>query len=130
MTTPFWCILVAILLPYLFAGVSGYHKSKQFGQIDNREPRGQAARLEGAGARAYAAQQNAWEALPVFGLSVVVAHLAGADPGASALASVLFVVARVLHGVCYVADLATPRSLVFTVGFGCCLWRFGLAAVA
>jgi uncharacterized MAPEG superfamily protein len=128
MTTPFWCVLVAILLPYVLTGVAAYFKQQQFGTIDNRQPRDQAAALEGAGARAYAAQQNAWEALQVFGLSVVVAHLAGADPGASATASIVFIVARVLHGVCYVAGLASLRSLSFLVATGCCLWLFWLAA--
>jgi uncharacterized MAPEG superfamily protein len=128
MTTPFWCVLVAILLPYVLTGVAAYFKQQQFGTIDNRQPRDQAAALEGAGARAYAAQQNAWEALQVFGLSVVVAHLAGADPGASATASIVFIVARVLHGVSYVADLASLRSLSFLVATGCCLWLFWLAA--
>lgn len=128
MTTPFWCLLFTVLIPYVLAGVAVYHKSRQFGSLDNRHPRAQAAALEGAGARAWAAQLNAWEALPVFASAVFVAHLAGADPGLSAAASGVFVAARVLHGVCYVADLATARSLAFTVGFGCCLWLFGLAA--
>lgn len=130
MTTPFWCLLVAIFLPYVLTGISGYYKQQQFGSIDNRLPRAQSAALEGAGARAWAAQQNAWEALVVFGLAVVVAHLAGADPGTSALASVIFVVARVLHGAFYVADLATLRSLSFGVATFCSLWLFWLAAAA
>jgi uncharacterized MAPEG superfamily protein len=130
MTTPFWCVLIAIFLPYVFSGVSVYYRQKQFGSVDNNRPRAQSAALEGAGARAYAAQQNAWEALPVFGLSVVVAHLAGADPGPSATASLLWVAARVAHGILYVSDLATFRSLSFGVGIGCCVWLFWLAAAA
>jgi uncharacterized MAPEG superfamily protein len=128
MTTPFWCLLVAVLIPYVLAGVAVYHKTRQFGSLDNRQPRVQAAALEGAGARAFAAQQNAWEALPVFASAVLVAHLAGADPGSSATASLVFLLARAAHAVCYVADLATARSLAFGVGFACCLWLFGLAA--
>jgi uncharacterized MAPEG superfamily protein len=130
MTTPFWCLGVAILLPYVLSGTGGYMRARQFGSLDNNNPRAQAARLEGAGARVYAAQQNAWEALPVFGLSVLVAHLAGANPASSALASVLYLAARVLHAVFYVADLASLRSLAFLVGFGCCVWLFVLAASA
>jgi uncharacterized MAPEG superfamily protein len=129
-TTPFWCLLIAIFLPYALAGTSVYFKQKQFGTVDNNNPRVQAAALQGAGARAYAAQQNAWEALPVFAVSVVVAHLAGADAGSSATASVVWVAARILHGFFYVSDLATPRSLSFTVGMGCNLWLFWLAAAA
>jgi uncharacterized MAPEG superfamily protein len=130
MKTPFWCVLVAIFLPYTLAGVASYFKIKQFGSIDNHHPRAQATALEGAGARTYGAQLNAWEALVVFGLAVVVAHLAGADPGASSLASVIFLVARVLHAVFYISDMAPLRTLMFVVASVCCLWLFGLAVVA
>jgi uncharacterized MAPEG superfamily protein len=61
---------------------------------------------------------------------VLVAHLAGADPGSSAIASVVFVLARLLHPVLYISNLATARSLAFAVGFGCCVWLFTLAAQA
>lgn len=130
MTTPFWCVLVAIGIPYVLSAAGGYFRTRQFGSLDNNHPRAQAAALEGVGARAYAAQQNAWEALPVFGLSVVIASLAGADPASSSLASLVFVAARVLHAVFYLADLAPLRSLSFIVGLGCCVWLFRLAAIA
>lgn len=130
MTFPFWCLFVAILLPYVFSGVSTWYRGRQFGSVDNHRPRAQSAALEGAGARAWAAQQNAWEALAVFGSAVFVAHLAGAAPGASAIASAIFIVARILHGVFYVSDVAPLRSLMFGVATVCCVWLFGLAAVA
>ncbi len=130
MTTPFWCLLAAVLLPYVWAGVGVYYKRQQFGTIDANHPRAQAAALTDAGARANAAQLNSWEALPVFGAAVVVAHLAGADAGLSAIASLVFVASRALHGVFYINDLALPRSLSFAAGFGACLWLFGLAARA
>jgi uncharacterized MAPEG superfamily protein len=130
MTTPFWCLLIAVLIPYLLAGASGYFKSKQFGTIDNHLPRVQGAQLTGAGARAWAAQANAWEALAVFASAVFVAHLAGADPARSATAAKLFIAARIGHAACYLADWATPRSLIFFVAMGSCLWLFVLAAQA
>lgn len=130
MTIPFWCLLVAVLLPYLWAGVGGYYKKQQFGTIDANHPRAQSAALNDAGARANAAQLNSWEALPVFVAAVIVAHLAGADTGLSATASLVFVASRVLHGLFYVSNRAPLRSLSFLVGLGCCLWLFGLAARA
>jgi uncharacterized MAPEG superfamily protein len=130
MTTPFWCLLIAIFLPYVFSGATAFFKQKQFGTLDNRHPRAQAAALEGPGARAYAAQANAWEALAVFVPSVLVAHLAGADPAASATASLAFIGFRVLHGVCYVADIDKVRSLAFIGATVCCLRLFWLAAAA
>jgi len=128
MTTPFWCLLIAILLPYVFAALSGYYKAKQFGSVDMHHPRAQAAQLTGAGARAYAAQQNAWEALPVFGFSVIVAHLAGVDAAAAATTAMIFVAARIVHGAAYIANIAPLRSLAFGVGIVCCIRLFWLAA--
>lgn len=130
MTTPFWCILAAVLFPYGWAGVGAYYKKQQFGALDANHPRAQSAALSDAGARANAAQLNSWEALPVFAAAVTVAHLAGADAGLSATASLVFVASRALHGLFYIGNLALLRSLSFTVGLGACLWLFGLAARA
>lgn len=130
MTTPFWCLVIVALVPQGVALVGDYFRKVTLGSIDNRDPRGQAARLQGAGARTYAAQANAWEALPLFTVAVFLAHLTGADPGQSALASIVFVVARLLHAVFYIADLSTLRSLSFLVGLGCCIWLFVIAASA
>jgi uncharacterized MAPEG superfamily protein len=128
MTTPFWCLLVAVLIPYVLAFTAAYFKGKQFGTVDNNQPRVQGAALTGTGARVWAAQQNAWEALAVFTAAVLVARFAGADPGRSAMAALLFIAARIVHAICYATDLATFRSLSFMVGFASCLWLFWLAA--
>jgi uncharacterized MAPEG superfamily protein len=130
MTTPFWCLLFAVLAPYVLAFTGTYFKAKQFGTVDNKAPRAQSAQMTGVGARAYAAQQNAWEALPVFAVSVLVAHLAGADAGSSATAAVVWVGARILHGFFYLADLDKLRSLAFLVAIVACMRLFWLAAAA
>ena len=130
MTTPFWCLIIVAALPYVLAGIGGYLKIKHAGKLDNHHPRVQNAELRGAAARAWAAQLNAWEALALFAAAVFMAHLAGADPGASATASIIFVVARVLHPVFYVGDIPPARTGVFLVGLGACLWLYGLAIVA
>ncbi len=62
-----------------------------FRGYDNRNPRAWLAGQTGFRARANAAQANSWA----------------------------FIVARVLYLVLYVADRATLRSLVWTVGWGC-----------
>ncbi len=129
MTTPFWCLLITIFIPYVLAGTTGFLKNRDLGSIDNDDPRDQAARFPeaSAGRRAVAAQQNAWEATAVFTAAVLVAHLAGASAGASATAAMVFVAARIVHAVCYVSGLSTLRSVSFLVGFVCCLTLFGLA---
>jgi uncharacterized MAPEG superfamily protein len=126
MTVPFVCLLIVALLPYTLSTLSGYFKVKQLGSLDNKYPRVQAAELEGIGARAWAAQMNAWEALPVFTAAVLVAHVAGADPDKSATAAVLFVGLRVLHAAFYLANLDVLRSIAFLGALACAIRLFVL----
>lgn len=128
MTTPFWCLLVACVLPILLAFLGGYYKTKQFGTLDNKNPRRQAALLEGTGARVASAQANAWEALACFAPAVLVNHVAGGEPGGAAMASLIFIAARVLHAVFYMADLDPLRSLSFLVATGAWVALFVMAA--
>ena len=130
MTTPFWCILIAGLLPYVWSSAAVKARVDQFGQLDNRLPRAQQAQLEGWGARALGASANAFETFPLFAAAVIVAHIAGADPGWSATWSVAYLAARILHGIFYVGDLDKLRSAAFGVGQACDVALFVLAARA
>jgi uncharacterized MAPEG superfamily protein len=127
MTTVLVCLLLAVLIPYVLAGIGGYHKSQQLGAVDNNNPRVQSLQLTGAGARAVAAQANAWEALAVFTASVAAAFFAGVEPDRMFLPALIFVAARVAHAACYLADLASARSASFLVATLACLWLFGMA---
>jgi len=130
MTTPFRCLLIVALLPYVLAGIGGYLRMRQLGELDNNHPRIQANRLEGVAARALAAQANAWESLAVFATVVIVAHLVQADPAASATAALIFLATRIAHPILYLANLATLRTLVFVVGLGCIARLVQLATAA
>ena len=123
MTIQLWCLLIGAVLPYIWAGSSLPFRSKQFGKPDLREPRVQADKLEGAGARAVGAQMNAWEALAVFTVANLAAFMAGVDPSGNwSLAAMIWVVARVLHGGFYIADMAPARVLAFLVGIAMSIW--------
>lgn len=130
MTIPFWCLLIVVFIPYVLAGVSGYHKTKQLGSVDIGMPRLQNSKLEGAGHRAIAAQENTWEAVSLFAVAVFMAHLAGADAAASANAAMLFTAARIAYPIIYLADINPLRTIVFTIGLGAAIWLFVLAANA
>ena len=128
MTIQVVCLLIGAVLPYLWFGVSLRLTKRQLGAIDADAPRLQAAQLTGAGARARDAQHNAWEALILFGVANVAALVAGVEPtGNWALAAVLWVAARLLHGAFYLAGMAALRSLSFAIGLVMSLWIFGLA---
>lgn len=130
MTTPLWCLVIVALLPYVLSFSGGYFRMRQLGAVDNKHPRQQVAKLEGAGARAYAAQANAWEALGFFSAAVVVLHLANPEAARGATAanlSLAFLATRVLHPILYVANQDVLRSLVFLVGLGCVFGLFWIA---
>jgi uncharacterized MAPEG superfamily protein len=105
-------------------------RQKQLGSFDNKDPRAQQAQLTGRGARAVAAHKNAFEAIALFAPAVLVAHLAGADPLWSTRWAEIWVVARVLHGALYLANLDLLRSTAFGVGMVCDVGLFLLAARA
>lgn len=128
MTTPFWCLLIVTFIPFLLSAVGGYFRGQAFGQADNKNPRQQAAKLEGKGERIYAAQANAWEALAMFTAAVMTAHAMGVPAEEAAPWSIAFVVTRLLHPIFYAIDQDKLRSLSFLVGFVCVIALFVKAA--
>jgi uncharacterized MAPEG superfamily protein len=122
--------LVAAILPYAWLGPAASARKEQFGSFDNQHPRLQTAKLEGKGARAYAAHQNAFEALAIFAPAVLVAHVTHADPMLSAALAVAWVVCRVLHGVLYIANVDKARSAMFFLAFVAAVGQFVIAAMA
>ena len=124
MAIPYLCILVAAFLPYLWVAIS-----KASGhRYDNRDPRGWLAKQESPRAhRANSAQLNAFEAFAPFAASVLMAQLAGVNPGTITALSLVFVAARIVHGLFYLANRALYRSLVWGVGYVCVLALMALS---
>lgn len=127
MSIAYWCILFAALLPYVWIAVA-----KASGKnMDNRDPRGWVERQQDPRVkRAHAAQLNAFEALPAFVAGVLMAQLAGVSVTTINLLAMVFIGARVLHGVTYLANLDKLRSLVWFVGLACVLTLMIKAALA
>ena len=127
MTVALWCILIAFLLPYLctyVAKISGGFRLK-----DNHDPRDFLDSLNGFGRRAHAAQLNGFEVTPAFAAAVIVAHLAGnAELVTIDVMAVLFITSRLLYMICYLADWAILRSLVWLVGMGLIVGLFVASA--
>jgi uncharacterized MAPEG superfamily protein len=130
MTIPFWCLAIATFLPFVLAITASAFRARQFGAVDNKQPRLQQAQQTGAGARAMAAQQNAWEALAMFTPAVLVAHISAPGAQQAALAATIFIAARLLHPIFYIADQDKLRSVSFVIGFACCVWLFVIAVLA
>ena len=99
---------------------------------DNKHPRVHIAKLTGFRARANWAQQNGFEAFPLFAASVIGAHATAVPSSTITMWSVAFVVLRILYIVLYVFDKATLRTLVWGLGISCCivlLVKSGLTSV-
>jgi len=126
MSFALWTLFIAALFPVVCAGIAKAGP----GRYDNRNPRAWLGGLGGYQARAHAAQQNSWEALAVYTAALVAAVAAGVDHGTITTVAGVFLVARVAYLACYLADLATLRSLVWLAGFGACLTLIVQAARA
>jgi uncharacterized MAPEG superfamily protein len=128
MTIPLFCLFIAALMPIFVSGVSNVQRKKQFGAMDNHNPRLQAAQLTGIGARAIAAQQNSWEALMMFTAAILTVHLKqgnfGHVPEMAGVASIIFILARCVYIFCYLTDRPSVRSPSFGIGFLACIWLF------
>ena len=124
MTTAYWCVFVAILLPYAWFGFA----ASQAGKLrDNHNPRDFPNHLSGLPKRAWGAHLNSFESLPGFAAAVVIAHLAhGAQPYIDTLA-VIWVLARVAFGIFYLMDRPALRSSVQFVSLACVLGLFIVA---
>lgn len=121
MTIAQLCLLVACALPPLcgaLAKSAGVGKRRRDGGFDNNNPREWLARQQGWQARANAAQANSWEALPIFLAGLFVAHQHQAAQSTVDALALVFVAARLAYIGLYVADKATLRSAVWSVGIG------------
>lgn len=118
-TVAYWCVLIAALLPIACSMLakSGAKKPRRDGGFDNADPRGWLARQGDWRARANAAQQNSFEALPFFIGAVVIAHQLGAPQMRLDVLAFVFIVLRMLYVMMYVANLATVRSGIWTLAF-------------
>ena len=126
MAIAYWCILIAALLPYIWVSIA-----KQSGErYNNGDPPGwQTRQTNPRSQRAHAAHLNGFESFPVFVAGVLMAQLAGVNPSTINLIAVVFVIARVLHGVFYVNNVQALRSLVWFVGFASALALIVMAAL-
>ena len=120
MATALWVLLVTALLPIVCAGISKVGGSGA-DWYDNVNPREWLARRTGYQARANAAQANSWEALMTLTAGLAAAFLGGVDGAVVAQVALIFLAARIAYIACYVANLATLRSLTWLLGFGSCI---------
>ena len=115
MTIAFSCVLIAALLPYIWTGLAKISQPN----FNNHQPRKFLEKLTGWGQRAKWAQDNSFEAFPAFAAAVIIASYIGKiDPNTLNMLTILFILCRLLHGIFYITNQATLRSIVWLIGIG------------
>lgn len=127
MTIANWCVLAACVLPTLTVGIAKMYSAKlprNAGRYDNNNPRAWAAGLSGWQQRANAAQNNGFEAAPLFIAAVVLAQQAHADQGRIDTLAMIFIGLRVLYVAAYLMNVGAVRTLFWMGGVGVCIALF------
>ncbi len=125
MILAFWCVLIAGVMPLSCAYFAKLGRAQSVdGRFDNRAPREWLGKQTGFRARANAAQANGFEAFPLFAAGVIICVLQHVPVPTIDLLAVIFIAARVFFIACYLADLATLRSLSWLVGFAATIGLF------
>lgn len=120
MTFAYWCVLLAVLLPIVWVGAA----KTGVDNFDNEEPRKFMEKLGGWRQRANWAQYNSYETFPPFAVAVIIAHLTGVNQLLIDSLAGGFIVMRIIYGVMYIRNMATLRSLIWTLGFFCTIGLF------
>ena len=116
MSIALWCLFLAGLLHVISKAPLGKAQADSAQGYDNNNPREQQAALDGWGKRALAAHQNQIESFPLFAAGILVATVSEVGSSAIDCLAIAYIVARVGYMFCYLKDLSTLRSLVWSVG--------------
>ena len=112
-----YLIIIACLLPYVFAVVA--KMAGGFKREDNQNPREFLAKTTGLAARANAVQQNSFESLPLFIAVVLMAEYMVIPQVVVMMFGIAYIVLRIIYGICYLANWATLRSIVWMLSLLC-----------
>ncbi len=112
-----YLILAACLLPYVFTMIA--KKAGGFKVKDNQNPRDFLEQSTGVAKRAHAVQQNSFESLPLFIAAVLMAEYLVMPQSLIMTFGIGYLIFRVLYGICYLANWATLRSIMWLLSMLC-----------
>lgn len=112
-----YLILIACLLPYVFMAIAKV--AGGFKISDNQNPRDFLAKTSGLAARANAVQQNSFESLPLFIASILMAEYMVVSQHLIMMLGIAYIILRIIYGICYLANLSTLRSIIWTLSMAC-----------
>ena len=126
LSSAIYAMVAASVLPLFTAGLA--KAQGRFKLKDNQSPRIFQQNLTGVAARINAAQMNSYETLPVFLAAVLTAEYMVVQQPLVNYFAWAYVFLRVLYIAAYALNLATFRSIIWTLAFFCPLYLFYMAA--
>ena len=126
LSTAIYAMFAASVLPLFTAGLAKI--IGRFKLRDNQNPRAFQQNLTGVAARINAAQMNSYETLPIFLAAVLTAEYMVVPQPLVNYFACAYVLLRVIYIAAYALNLATFRSVIWTLGFFCPLYLFYMAA--
>lgn len=122
MTLAYWCVFIAILMPFAFTGLAKF--TGNFQPKHNHSPRQFLDGLTGWRQRSNWVQQNMFESIPAFMAAVIIAHQTGGNQENIDMLAISYIIIRIIYGALYIADIALMRTLAWTLGLICTLALF------
>lgn len=116
MTTDLWCLVANAIWGWVLVNIEAVGKTRAAGTEWNMGNRDVDPEVPPWVLRARRAVANHKENFPFFLAAVVVVHLAGKADRVSALAAIVYVIARVAHGLIYIAGMTKIRSAAYLFG--------------
>lgn len=123
-------LFIIAFMPLILATFTLPVRIKNFGKVDLYNPRAQAAKFEGLGARLINAQSNAWEALGLYAAAILAMLITQADLNSIQIPVIIFVIARILHAILFAMNKARFRFYAFVAASSAIMWIFVVAMMA
>jgi uncharacterized MAPEG superfamily protein len=117
-----YTLFAMMFMPLILTWVNVYFRYKDFGAVDNNNPRHQVSQQTGTGARVQAAQANTWEALIIYSITCFLAFASGADLHQFDDVALVYLGLRIAYVGFYIINKATLRSLTFVANMACCIY--------
>ena len=116
MSTDLWCLVANALWGVVLVQAEVIGKTRAAGKEWNIGYRDTEPEWPAWVKRSAKALANHKENFPLFLTAVLVVHLSGAADRTSAIACIVYVIARAVHGLLYIGGVTKVRSAAFLVG--------------
>ena len=121
MNIAYWCVLIAILMPYGLVIIARFPGTTL---ESNLIPRISAESISGYQQRSYWAHLNGLEATPSFAVAVIIAQMVNVQQDTINILAMSFIGFRIAHAIAYILNLGVIRSLMWAGGMACVVRLF------